>query len=78
MSGLVVEETPGGVLAAAEGEAKWIVRVEGPDWSAVRFTVMGMEGLWYFSRGRILRQKCLWFVRSGFRELGKATNLAPR
>jgi len=35
-----------------EGGAKKIVRVAGPSWSAVRFTVMDMAGLWYLRRGR--------------------------
>lgn len=31
----------------------------GPSWLAVRFTVMETVGLWYFRRGRQLRQNFL-------------------
>jgi len=36
-----------------------MVRVASPPTSLVRFTVIGMAGLWYLRRGRKLRQKCL-------------------
>lgn len=39
-----------------EGGAKKTVRVAGPSWSRVRFTVIDIAGLWYLSRGRCLRQ----------------------
>lgn len=41
-------------FAGAEdvAEAKKTVSDAGPSWSAVRSTVIGMAGLWYFSRGR--------------------------
>jgi hypothetical protein len=39
-------------IAGEEDDAKWIVKEAGPSWSSLRETVMGMAGLWYFSRGR--------------------------
>ena len=54
----VDEEDAGDVVAGEDlgGGAKKIVRVAGPCWSSVRFTVIDIAGLWYLSRGRNLRQ----------------------
>lgn len=49
----------GGGVLVLEGEVKWIVRVAGDEVSVERLTVMGIAGLWYLSRGRHRRQKCL-------------------
>lgn len=57
----VVEEIAGGMLEA-DGVVKCTVKVASPPTSLVRFTVMGMAGLWYLRRGRNLRQKCLAIV----------------
>jgi hypothetical protein len=55
--GVVVEETGGGVVE--EGEPKWTVIRAGPVWFVVRFTVMGIAGLWNLRRGRHVRQNLL-------------------
>lgn len=39
-------------IAGDDEDAKWIVNEAGPSWSSLRDTVMGIAGLWYFSRGR--------------------------
>jgi hypothetical protein len=47
------------------GEADvWIVRVADEVRSGRRETSIGMEGLWYFRRGRICRQNCLFNIIS--------------
>lgn len=56
---VVVEEISVFMLEAAVALVKWIVKRAGPDWLFVLLTVMGMAGLWYFNRGRQLRQNFL-------------------
>jgi len=56
---VVVDEISVLISSAADGLVKWMVKSAGPDWSFVRFTVMGTAGLWYFNRGRQLRQNFL-------------------
>lgn len=54
VDGSVDEEGAGEAVPDVEfeGGAKNTVRVEGPSWSTVRFTVIEMAGLWYLRRGR--------------------------
>jgi len=42
-----------------DGEPKWMVIRAGPVWFVVRFTVMGIAGLWNLRRGRHVRQNLL-------------------
>ncbi len=51
-NGFLEDEGPG-------AEAKVMVSVAGPVFMPVRSVVMGMAGLWYFSRGRFSRQNVL-------------------
>ena len=57
--GVVVEETGGGVVFAAEGDVKWMVIRAGSSGFSDRETVIGIAGLWNLRRRRSLRQKCL-------------------
>ena len=54
VDGFVDEEDTGDIAAGEDlgGGEKKIVRVAGPSWSSVRFTVIDIAGLWYLSRGR--------------------------
>lgn len=53
----VVELTGG--FEEAFGDARWIERVQGLPMTGVRFTVIGMAGLWYLRRGMAMRQNFL-------------------
>jgi hypothetical protein len=56
---VVVSEGSVGLEVGFVAEARNIERVDGPVWSMLRLTVIGIAGLWYLSRGSIWRQKCL-------------------